>query len=149
MEKKFRPFDKVLVRYTRGMWVCDLYSHYCESEKLHYAMVNGKRLDDNILPFVGNEHLVGTSDDPDEEVKLEEGECCVFFDDLESFEKIKDLIVDIFSCRDMTEDAFWQDGEPNLWKFCIRFKDFDPSNMEETKKHILCVKNGRIIRYKD
>ena len=35
------------------------------------------------------------------------------------------------------------------YEFAIRLKDFDPSNIEETRKKILCVKNGKIIRYKD
>lgn len=63
-ELQFKPFDKVLVREGE-VWYPRFFSNY-EQEEPHYAMT------DNCcywecIPFAGNEHLVGTTDEPKEE----------------------------------------------------------------------------------
>lgn len=61
---EFKPFDKVIVRNNDGCaWIVDIYSH---------PAINGKHwciggLCKYILPFEGNEHLLGTTDKPKEE----------------------------------------------------------------------------------
>lgn len=39
-------------------------------------------------------------------------------------------------------------GEVNFkgcwYNYCIRFQDYDRDNEEESRKHIMCVKNGKI-----
>lgn len=143
MEKKFKAFDRVLTKYGK-VWVADIYSNYIEENKLHLTL-RGTSYDSDILPYEGNEHLVGTTDSPDEEVMLEEGEYLVCFDCMDYFEA-KDFCLSPFNAlRESTVRT--KDG--NNWNLFIRFKDFDPSNMEETKKHILCVKNGKIVKYKN
>lgn len=61
---KFQPFQKVLVKdCEEGMfnvWHCDLFSHISKESK--YFTVSG--MWDECIPFEGNEHLVGTKDDP-------------------------------------------------------------------------------------
>ena len=63
---KFQPFQKVLVKdCEEGMfnvWHCDLFSHISKEGK--YFAVSG--MWDECIPFEGNEHLVGTKDDPKE-----------------------------------------------------------------------------------
>lgn len=63
---KFQPFQKVLVKdCEEGMfnvWHCDLFSHISKEGK--YFTVSG--MWDECIPFEGNEHLVGTKDDPKE-----------------------------------------------------------------------------------
>lgn len=63
---KFQPFQKVLVKdCEEGMfnvWRCDLFSHISKEGK--YFTVSG--MWDECIPFEGNEHLVGTKDDPKE-----------------------------------------------------------------------------------
>lgn len=143
--KKFKPFDKVIVRDHEEVWQPDFYCFWDKCRDRHQTMMNNS-IDDDLLPYEGNEHLVGTTDEPDEEVKLEEGELVVYFECVEYLESM-----DIFLAR--------FDGIANnlikvksdcmqKWKFAIRFSDFNPNDMEETKKHILCVKNGRIVKYK-
>ena len=63
---KFQPFQKVLVKDCEegifGVWHCDLFSHVSKEGK--YFTVSG--MWDECIPFEGNEHLVGTKDDPKE-----------------------------------------------------------------------------------
>lgn len=95
-----------------------------------------------ILHYEGNEHLVGTTDEPDEEVKLEEGEYCFFCNYVEDEAELWNL----YKIKRTNNEAF--DVIGNDFEYAIRFSDFNPYDMEETKKHILCVKNGKIVRYK-
>lgn len=62
---KFQPFQKVLVKDSDvdfSVWHCDLFSHVSKEGK--YFTVSG--MWDECIPFEGNEHLVGTKDDPKE-----------------------------------------------------------------------------------
>lgn len=63
---KFQPFQKVLVKYSdKGIfdtWHCCLFSHTSKEGK--YFTSSG--MWDECIPFEGNEHLVGTKDDPKE-----------------------------------------------------------------------------------
>lgn len=84
--------------------------------------------------------------EPNEEVRLEEGELLVYFENIKYLENM-DLLLARFD--GIINDLIKVKTDcVNKWEFAIRFKDFDPSNMEETKKHILCVKGGRIVKYK-
>ena len=149
MEKKFKTFDRVLVKDTDGKWQIDLYAYWNEAYKIHHTMSYGGGLDirdDEILPFDEYSHLLGTTDSHDEDVRLEDGEWCIFFD---IFEIVKEGKHGVFGRFQKINGAWLFDSHNMNWSYAIRFKDFDPSNMEETKKHILCVKNGRIIKYKN
>lgn len=63
---KFQPFQKVLVKDCEegifGVWHCDLFSHISKEGK--YFTISGEW--ENCIPFEGNEHLIGTKDDPKE-----------------------------------------------------------------------------------
>ena len=143
MEKKFKPFQKVLIRRSwLKEWMCDFYSHHNE---LYHSTLTLHQVDDNnILPYEGNEHLVGTTDSPDEEVRLEEGELIIVFDD---YQKLFDNISCVRKFIRVLNTVF----ETNAanWDYAIRFSDFNPNDMKATKAKILCVKNGKIIKYKN
>ena len=64
-EPQFKPFDKVLVRENDGqVWHCDFYSYTDSVHGIHYCVGHcGKQ----ILPYEGNEHLVGTTNKPKED----------------------------------------------------------------------------------
>lgn len=144
--KQFNAFDKVLVKHhTDSIWNIDFYSHYNNKYKCHETYSASIQNEDRILPFEGNEHLVGTTDEPEEEVKLEEGEWVMAFLYISDFP---------FECHlrkfesTKKEHIKAQDGSWSpIWPYCIKFSDFNPNDIEETKKHILCVKNGKIVRY--
>lgn len=60
---KFTPYQKVLVRGCDGdTWTCDWYSHY--NERLGMHVIIGSIACKNIIPYEGNEHLLGTTDSP-------------------------------------------------------------------------------------
>ena len=144
-KKQFKPFDRILVR-DRGEWTPDIYSYYSKSYNQHWCLSFGWLEDEaNILPYEGNEHLVGTTDSPDEEVRLEEGEWILPADIIRVYEKVVNCIIRQF---DYAEGDLFKCKNSSAWALAIRLKDFNPSDMEETRKHILCVKNGKIVRYK-
>ena len=141
--KEFKPFDKVLVKLgVNYKWGLSLYSHFDEEIRRHVCIGLDERLDSDILPYEGNEHLVGTTDEPEEEVKLEEADFCFFAYNADA------------------PNRYWFYGyltglEKELFRtighqvaFAGPFKDFNPYDMEETRKHILCVKNGKVVKYK-
>lgn len=62
----FKPFDKVLVRDADdGKWRCNWFSHYSGDGGV-YRFVTTKCGYAQCIPFEGNEHLLGTTDMPDE-----------------------------------------------------------------------------------
>lgn len=152
--KKFKPFDKVLVkRDWCQKWTCDIYSHYNKNDKkpYHTTLTFMEVVDDYILPYEGNEELVGTTNEPEPEIRFEEGEWIMVGNIANSIMPEDWHIRGFHSVNSQDQIKIYNNSscEFHHWKYAIRFRDFDPSNMEETRKHILCVKNGRIIRYKD
>ena len=150
MEKKFKPFDRVLVREGKQWpWRATFYSHYNPITYHHYT-TSGAPINE-ILPYEGNEHLVGTSDEPDEEVRLEEGEWVMYaFGGLVSIYPLDYKLGKFIKINEGDNTITIQDSDAvrGSSKF-IKFSDFNPNDMEETSGHILCVKNGKIVRYKD
>lgn len=68
MENKdsLKPFDKVLVRdYDKSRWYGDLFlRYYIEGGKTPYECLTGNFV--QCIPYEGNEHLLGTTDKPEE-----------------------------------------------------------------------------------
>ena len=142
--KIFKPFDKVLVKQCDdAVWGCKFYSHWIGDLHEHITTDGMDVADEDILPYEGNEHLVGTTtNEPEEEVTLEEGEYLFVINDIVETPTWWNLIHLDFVNR----YAFF-DVEGGKWYYAIRFSDFNPNDMEETKKHILCVKNGKVVKY--
>ena len=82
-----------------------------------------------------------------EEVKLEKGEHLYVFNDKRDFPNNLSFSRFYYATKGSIKTFNGINAIHACWDYAIRFKDFDPSNMEETRKHILRVKNGRIIRY--
>lgn len=62
----FKPFDKVLVRFTKGIWYCALFSNILEEYGVIYYHCNGIHYN-NCIPYnEETEHLIGTTDAPPE-----------------------------------------------------------------------------------
>ena len=82
-ERKFKPFDRVLVRDADSdVWRIQFYSHpYGE---LH-ACLNSVHV--KCIPFAGNEALLGTTDSPEPELK--EGDAVLVWDEGDSIKMIK------------------------------------------------------------
>ncbi|MGL5913101.1 MAG: hypothetical protein ACRCZB_02965 [Bacteroidales bacterium] len=63
MEHQFKPFDKVLVRDYEGVeWECSFYSHKVERDSYVYKCLGSSW--NYCIPYEGNEHLAGTTDEP-------------------------------------------------------------------------------------
>ena len=150
-KKKFNAFDKVLVRGHNPKWKPDLYAYWDESIDAHQVIGFGNVLDGYILPYEGNEKLLGTSDELKEEIELKEGDWLMVCDTITDKPDEWMLRYLLWANEDKIciQSVRFAYPDPCAYNYAIRFKDFDPSNMEETKKHILCVKNGKIVKYKE
>lgn len=60
----FKPFDKVLVRCNEdSVWRCELFSHYNTFNKQYpYVCLSG--IYKYCIPYEGNQHLLGTTNNP-------------------------------------------------------------------------------------
>ena len=149
--KEFKPFDKVLIKPSKfDGWRCDLYSHYDEENENHETFKGYMIQDQDIISFEGNEHLIGTTDKPDEEVMLKPGEW-VMVTDYNDFSQYGWALRNFMAIQNSTNSFLARASEdiPFRWDYAIRFSNFNPNDMEETRKHILCVKNGKVVKYKD
>lgn len=143
MEKKFEPFEKVLTRMGPGKtWEPDLYS-YSSQTNLHKTIGGCWKSDRDIIPFEGNEHLVGTTDEPEEEIVLKEGEFILCHDFIEMIQdgvgtlsKYVGLVVDNIKCKAGT------------FHYCIPMSKYNQNNLEETRKWILKVKGDKLVKVK-
>lgn len=60
-----KPFDKVLIRsHNSDIWECDLFSSYNPNCSNKFHCVGAWY--DICIPYIGNEHLLGTTRDCDE-----------------------------------------------------------------------------------
>ena len=145
--KEFEPFEKVLVRNLKdSAWLCDLYCYYHEHSKCHVTMSKGIFSENNIVAYNGNEHLLGTINKPEEIVDLR-GEYIIAFNTLKDINKDNSNGI-LCKYRYIIGDGFSVPGEQFSYSYCIKLSDFNPNDIEETRKHILHIKNGNIVKYK-
>lgn len=61
---EFKPFDRVLVRDNKlDIWIVNIFSHKSDNS-FSYVTIGGSWK--YCIPYEGNEHLVGTTDKPEE-----------------------------------------------------------------------------------
>lgn len=56
---EFKPFDYVLVKNEFGEWCLCQFSHIAHNGKTFF--VGGTSSDNEVIPYKGNEHLLGTT----------------------------------------------------------------------------------------
>lgn len=62
---QFKPYDKVLVKDNpNSEWHCEFFSHYREGQFSPWICIGGGWK--YCIPYEGNEHLVGTTEEPNE-----------------------------------------------------------------------------------
>jgi hypothetical protein len=61
--QSLKPYDKVLVKNGEGCWFPSLVSYVNSSGNVY--IIDCSSLADYVIPFAGNEHLIGKFDDPD------------------------------------------------------------------------------------
>lgn len=151
MEKKFKCKDEVLVRYNRvekSEWAYGIFSH----ETKDYIVLCGdmvfNRYHINVIPFAGNEHLVGTTDEPEEEIIIKEGEYVFFAFEL-NLAAYEWEFGKLHLCRPderFSIQVFSESGRMQYPKYIVHFSKFNPNDMESTKKEILTVRNGKLVK---
>lgn len=146
-KKKFEPFEKVIIKRKNEscgvvrLWTCAEFSHYNGN---FISLAGGYEYDldmFDVLPFEGNAHLVGTSDMPDEEVKLIYGNL-IFASSDENRPPQNWTYTQyhgIGDCRIKGKGAC-------VYLFCVPFEKFNPNDMKETRKHILTAINGKLVK---
>lgn len=61
-KSEFKPFDKVLVKNEGGLWNVNLFGYYTDLHNYPYATLD--RCWQQCIPYEGNEHLLGTTNEP-------------------------------------------------------------------------------------
>lgn len=208
--KQFKCKDEILLKYKKdesAIWFYAVFSSYYKDAIIASGGLKYNIDSYDVLPFKGNEHLVGTTNEPqiplsekelqdvywngcteqqklnlrlsyngfsegsearsilektcgkhnlqgepEEEVKLEKGEWVMVPDGGGSFNNALQWHLSKFF-RTITvndEENFHVATGLSIADclYAVKFSNFNPNNMEETRKHILCVKNGRIVKYK-
>lgn len=140
--KQFKPFDKIIYRTTNeNPWIPSFYQ--CIIGDFHFVLDREHGLsDENIFPYEGNEHLIGTINEPEEEIILKKGDLILAHDDLTAireglgcirkFKKINNNLIML------TSDA--------CYTYCLPMSKYNSENLEETAKWVLMVKNGKLVK---
>lgn len=142
--KTFKPFDKVLYRAGKEFcWIPSLYQ--LNMGNRHFVIdVDASVPDTDILPYEGNEYLIGTNDEPEKEFVLKDGELilCSHFDFL--LKKGRGTICNFSHVKDY--HIYNTDGAS--FPYCIPMSKYNLENLKETSKWILEVKNGKTYKSK-
>lgn len=139
--KKFKPFDKVLIKPYGLTWRCSFYSH--KDKRGCHHMVHGDMVNDRqIIPYEGNEHLVNKDDKPEEEIILKEGELVLLSTSVVSLKEGRGLILNYKRINGSLIIA--TNGVE--YPYCIPMSKYNPDNLAETRKWILMVKNGKFVK---
>lgn len=138
--KQFKPYDKVLRKGLDGYWTIDMFS-YLSKTKYYYCLSGSAVKEQHILSYEGNEYLLGTTNEPEEEIiLLKEGErivCSDYIDRLLNGHGLIETFSEVSGCG-------IYDSEDCPWDYCIPFSQFKEKN---TKHDILCVRNNKLVRY--
>ena len=138
--KKFKPFEKILYRCQNKIWYPSFYQ--CSNGKYHFVVGEDEHIeDDDIILYIGNEHLAGIFGEPEEEITLAKGEYIAVSDRLDRLEQGFGTIRKFVNT---TKESIVSTSES--WVYCIPFSKFNPNNLEETKKWILKVKDGKLVK---
>ena len=135
-----KPFDKIVYRKGNNPWNIAHFSHV-SNDMLHTSEFSISLSEVVFFPFEGNEKLVGTTNNVEDEVFLPEGsivycgneEDCALGWTISEFKEIDDdLFMDKYGC---------------YYDYVIPAKDYDYENWEETKKHILKCRDGKVVHF--
>lgn len=135
-----KPYDKILCRDSEDeIWSCDFYEY--EDDTTYHTLLGGEynKAYAQVIPFEGNEELVGTNDSKAAPL-ITQDELCFGADEIEPI-LTTSCIIGHF--RGIKNDTFETDDY--YMKYCLPFKHFRPElSRAELKKHILEVKDGKI-----
>lgn len=140
--KQFKPFDKVLYRNSNSTWIPDFYA--CSTTSGFHFTIGDKNPipDKNILPYQNNKCLVGTCDEPEEEIILKKEEFILCSDSITILSEGRGSVL---KYKEIVENSI---ATMNNFGYahCIPMSKYNPDNLEETRKWILTVKNGKLVK---
>ena len=145
MEKKFKCKDEVIVRLKESgcRWFYGVVSHSDDvSVVLSGGFCHPYEIYD-VLPYVGNEHLVGTEDEHEEEIVLKEGELVLLSDTALPLKEGKGIIS---GYEEIVYGNIIAATNGRHYNYCIPMSKYNFNNLEETRKWILCAKNGKLVK---
>lgn len=144
---EFKPFDKIIFRQLNksysNVWQCGFYSHNDNGIDVLASNQYLRKEIFEILPFKGNEHLVGTSNNPNDLlVKL--GDLCVFTHDFSNFKT--ECVISIIK----SFDQFTFGAALYHWRYCIPYENYNPNlSIQELEKLAFKIEDGIVKRYSD
>lgn len=119
--QKFEPDQLVLVRYFVGApWRLRRYSMPCKKGRAHETQDGMVFVDACIIPYSGNEHLLGTTDSPTPKWEPKPGELVAVSDN-----QRKEWYPAIFYNVQKREDGLWYRVK-GVSSNCIGFKNCEP-----------------------
>lgn len=153
MELNFAPFDRIIIGNTKMKswepWFCAQFSHI-EGDFLR--VVGGNKFDlrsCQVLPFEGNEYLLGTTDTPvliPFEVETPIGTSLVVGNTIERLldgQGIPRTLIGV--SRDEFRTRLKK--KESKFKFAIRSELYKPEDLELVREHILVVHNGKVVAW--
>lgn len=140
--KTFKPFDKVLYRINkRQSWTPSFYQY--GNDVCNFVLGNITSIkNENILPYKGNEHLVGICDEPEEEIHLAVDELVMVSDSLSGIKAGTGFVYNYSNI--INKIIVLTNGIG--YAYCIPMSKYDPNNLEKTRKWILKVQNGKLVK---
>ena len=141
--KKFKPFDKVLVRHrSDDYWVPTFYK-FNDGIAYHFVLDETFSITDSyIIPYEGNEHLAGTIGEPEEKITLAVGELILMSDNVNVLSEGRGTVLYYKEIVGKTIISMNRQG----YTYCIPISKYNPNNLEETRKWILTVKDGKLVK---
>lgn len=143
--RKLKPFRRVIYKTEDSVWTCGWFSHE-DSEK--WYLIGGISLNketSSVLLYDGNEMLVGTNDEPEEEFVLEKGELIFAADDQNKLLNGFAVLGRYSGSGKKSVIVKLSDNAECSYEYCIPYDMFNPTNKAVTKKSILCVKNRKLV----
>lgn len=140
--KQFKPFDKVLYRLAKEFcWIPSFYQ--MKNGYNHFVIDTDNSISNSdIISYEGNEHLVGTCDEPEEIYLIAKGELILCSNIIDNLCDGRGSIVE-FKC---IKDKYIYTNLSLPYEYCIPMSKYDLNNLAETKKWVLTVKNGNLIK---
>lgn len=140
---KFKCKDEVIIRRKNktGRWCYAIFSHEDDEFICLCGCMALAKSHHNILPYKGNEHLVGTTGEQLLGINLEKGETVL------SRTSHGNWVVAEFVKFD--EEGILvklSNEETTRTKWIVPFSDFNPRDMKSTKEKILMVAAGKLVK---
>ena len=163
--KKFKPFEKVLIRLSNNedFWEPSFFRYY-ETSYDSYVTMNGTVKEYNIVPYEGHEYLIGVykEEDPKEQKPIKDEEPIIIKENeyviaSTDFKNLREaccgrlLIFKYINKKDNTIVCYDPSKDINIggltgWYYVLPLSKFDPKDIKKSRNYIYGVKNGKLAK---